>query len=358
MKPLKRKTKDGRLRWQSRVYDSAKPGFRSAGTYDTRKEAQDAINAFYARPRPRRNETCDSFAQRWTTDYPRPRASTNRLNHERVQKFADDFQGVPLADVDRPSARAWALENRGRLAAVRAMFNDALDDELVIRNPFANLRLPQSRGRKDIRALTESEIHALADRALDVFPGHAGETIRATILFAAYTGVRQGELFVLQWSDLGHDELTVRRSLVRVTGEMGPTKNGRERTIVLPVQAREVLVRVPRRPDQRFVFVNPRDGRHFTASSHGYYWRQVRAAAGFPAMAWHELRHACATYWRSQGCSVEAVAHQLGHTDRGALVMSTYGHPEEQGMRDEIKRAMRGNVTPLRAVEAKEARSA
>jgi hypothetical protein len=47
------------------------------------------------------------------------------------------------------------------------MFADALRDGLVTVNVFAQLRLPRSRGRKDIVALTEAEVTALAELALN-----------------------------------------------------------------------------------------------------------------------------------------------------------------------------------------------
>lgn len=348
MKPMKRTDSKGRTRWVARVWDASKPGFRSLGTFDKKGDAQDAITAFYARPRARTRETCDSFATRWADDYPRDRASTNRLNRERVSKFGKDFKGVPMHDIDRPTARAWALENPARLGAVRAMFNDALDDELVFRNPFAALRLPKSKGRKDLVALTEQELDALADKALELFPGQAGELMRATVLVAGYVGIRQGELYALKLADLGHDEITVRNSLGR-DGTTGPTKNGKERTVVLLPKAREAIRRVPRRPNQTFVFVNPRDGRPLTVNSHGYYWRQLRAAAGHPSMTWHELRHACATILWRRGLAPHQIAHQLGHTDGGILIQKLYGHPEEALSRAAIKQAFSENVAPMNA---------
>ena len=46
-------------------------------------------------------------------------------------------------------------------------------------------------------------------------------------------------------------------------------------------------------------------------------------------MAFYELRHFCATHLLELGVSHADVAVQLGHTDGGALVMSTYGHPSD-----------------------------
>ncbi len=47
------------------------------------------------------------------------------------------------------------------------------------------------------------------------------------------------------------------------------------------------------------------------------------------------------------------VAVQLGHTDGGALVMSTYGHPSEDAARDRLRKAYEGPGR-LRLVKADE----
>jgi integrase len=62
-------------------------------------------------------------------------------------------------------------------------------------------------------------------------------------------------------------------------------------------------------------------------------------------MALHELRHFCATYLLELGLAPVDVAVQLGHTDGGALVMSTYGHPSERAARARIAAAMNGHRT-------------
>lgn len=66
-------------------------------------------------------------------------------------------------------------------------------------------------------------------------------------------------------------------------------------------------------------------------------------------MDFYELRHFCATHLLGLGVSHADVAVQLGHTDGGALVMSTYGHPSEAAALDRLKRAYSGSVVPLKA---------
>lgn len=346
-KPTKRKDGKGQTRWMARVFDQNEGRKRSIGTFATQREAQQAINEFYARPRPGRQETCDSFARRWLRDYPRPKTSTNKLYAGRIQGFADDFRGVKMNAMTRPMARAWALEHpKGVVDVVAAMFSDARRDDIVLRNPFADLRLPQSKGRKDITALTEAEVMRLAECAVSVFPNEDGETLRAAIIFSAYTGVRQGEMIALKFTDLGHDELTVSRSYSSLSGETTTPKNGQTRTIAFPEQARAAVQGMPRRLGQEFVFVK-HDGGPFSKGSLSYYWRQVRAAFGRPTLHWHELRHACATMLIERGVPPHIVAHQLGHTDGGILIQKLYGHPDQDRMRGILKAAFASNVKPI-----------
>ncbi|HTZ64854.1 MAG TPA: tyrosine-type recombinase/integrase [Solirubrobacteraceae bacterium] len=119
-------------------------------------------------------------------------------------------------------------------------------------------------------------------------------------------------------------------------------KNGLKRKVVLPPQAREALLGMPRRAGSPYVFTAP-CGRRFSKTSHYYYWRLLRAEAGRGHMAFYELRHFCATHLLELGVSHADVAVQLGHTDGGALVMSTYGHPSDEAARARVLAAYQRN---------------
>lgn len=54
------------------------------------------------------------------------------------------------------------------------------------------------------------------------------------VTFAAYTGIRPGELFALRLDDLGKDTINVRRSTDSKTRTVGATKNSGAREIVYP----------------------------------------------------------------------------------------------------------------------------
>lgn len=334
------------------VYDPALKRKRWVGTFATRREAREAERS-NSRRRPVTAEvTCDEFARRWQVDYARSAPATRRTYRYALVRFSKDFARVRLCDLERPAVRAWALRQpQSNVRAVRAMLNDAINDGLHPGpNPFANLRLEQPRGRKDLTALVETELHELGETALAVH-GDYGGTFRAIILFAAYVGLRPGELFALERADLRYDEVAIRQNLDG-TGQLKAPKNGKARVVVLPPPAREALLDVPAHLDVPWLFVT-RGGRRFSKSSLLYYWNPVRAAFGRPGMDFYELRHFCATHLLELGVSHADVAVQLGHTDGGALVMSTYGHPSEDLARERLKRAYVANVASLPLREAR-----
>ncbi len=52
------------------------------------------------------------------------------------------------------------------------------------------------------------------------------------VLCAAYVGLRPGELFALERSDIRADEVEIRQSLDK-TGQIKKPKNGKERVVIL-----------------------------------------------------------------------------------------------------------------------------
>ncbi len=321
-------------RWTASAYDPALKRKIHLGTRDTKREAAELEAEFRLARRPTGRETIDTFAGRWVADYPRARPSSNASNASRVKPLVADLGHVRLSDVTRPMARAWALKHRWALPAARAMYSDAMNDGLVDFNPFANLGLPGSEGRKRIVALTESELGGIADQALRAWPDDAWAfSYRAMILFAGYVGLRPGELFALERANVAGDLCLIERALGD-SGKIGPTKNGRARTVTVPPTARDVIADLPPNASG-LLFESPR-GRMWRHSSHWHKWNVVRQLDGRPGFDFYELRHAAATFLLERGMVASDVAVQLGHVDGGALVMSTYGHPSEVKARERL----------------------
>lgn len=326
-------------RWVAQVNDPTTGRNRHVGTFDTRREALAAENKAYE-IRVGRTETIGSFVARWTHDYPRPAASTNKHNAERVKRFGNAYKGRRLDQITRQQARAWALEHPAEHSALRAMFTDALRDDLVHSNPFADLGINRKTPKRRIEPdwMSEQDVHELANAAYRVHKRGTADIVSNAILVSAYTGIRPGELFALEVGDVRVNELVISKAMQSSTRIVGPTKNGKTRVIVLPEIARRAIEETPRN-HPTLVFSSP-TGRQLYQSSWHQLWNPVRVAAGREDMHYYELRHWCATHLLEQGLSPSDVAVQLGHTDGGVLVQTVYGHPSEANARDRIREAV------------------
>jgi integrase len=337
-----------RGQWCAKYVRHGQQTWVPGGPWPTKREAQRAEARHRERTvRLRAEETCETFAARWPTEWPRPAASTRVAYEHAAQRFAAEFGTTPLDGVDRLTARAWALTvPRNLTKALATMFEDARNVGLVTHNPFSNLRLPTTERTEEVHPPSREEYRALLDACMTL--GGYGPEFRAMIQFSAWTGVRAGELHALKWEDIDTEAQTIRVSRARKTDlSLGPPKNGHSRVICLLPPA-DVLDTVPRRPDE-FVFHTVR-GRPLDKGTHHYAWRTVRAASGIPIqraeaglsnIRWHDLRHACATWLLELGLDHFAVSIQLGHEDGGALVMSRYGHPSADAARQRLQRAFR-----------------
>ena len=302
--------------------------------------------------------TVEQWARIWLHRYARPAAATQRTYRYGIEQVIRDVGSLRIAAVDRPTARAWANEWPRRTTSwtARTMWADALRDGVCQHNPFTNLRLETPKGRKDLIALTERRSTNSRNVARETH-GDYGDEMAAMILFAAYTGIRPGELAALRWPDLdpANRQAVISRALDGQGGEKAP-KNGLGRPIVLPPRALEALGMVTRRSDSPYVFHTLR-GKRLSKGSLNYFWRPVAAAwraHGGRDVDLYELRHACATLLLERGLRPADVAVQLGHTDGGRLVQILfYGHPDEERALDRLLMAFsRGMATNRRSRSA------
>jgi integrase len=308
------------------------------GTHATKREALDA-EATHRRQRPQSDVTVTEWRRAWLEN-PEWRESTRQHNAERTKVFADDHGKKRLGAINRTIARDFIRDQPSAIGALSAMFGAAMyeDDErgepLLQHNPFSRLVRRTTR-RRDLQAdwLTAEDVAAIEETAFRTVGPWAAGMVR----FAAETAVRPGELFVVEQADLYPADgiAVIRRAADSRTRTVGLPKNGQAREIVLSAAAAKAAAA----GGLEAVFLNPR-GSQFWNASWSYYWHQIRAAAGRPGMDFYELRHYCATRLLEKGLDYPDVAHQLGHTDGGELVRTTYGHPSKRRALDRVREAL------------------
>jgi len=227
-----------------------------------------------------------------------------------------------------PSTAAYVL---GTLSTA---LNQAVDDELIPRNPVRSVRKPKSRGPK-MRVLSAEQAAALVDSV-------RGTRHEALYAVAVWLGPRQGELAALTWADVDPEGklLRVWRSVNtdRAGERWSSTKTGEEREIVLPehiaaslvrhrkIQAQEKLASSAsggwKNPD--LVFPNTLGGVNRRATVYENFQRH-RERAGLPQMRFHDLRDTAGTLMIRAGVDVRTVADILGHADP-AMTLRRYAH--------------------------------
>lgn len=332
-------------RWGVRIWDKHAQKMVWRGTFDSKQEAKNAEARATLKPRRSKPVTIAEWAAVWLSDYVRPAAATRNNYRYGCKRVAQDMGEMLLADVDRPTARKHAQAWPHSVTKVaRALFGDATRDGLIEFNPFTGLRIETPRGRKDIDALTEPEIHELAEIAEQHYGDDYGPECAAVILTLGYTGVRPAELCSLRWADLDREnmKLTIRLS-TDATGVEKLPKNGKPRDITVPTVVIDALDRVPARidPDARLFYTLR--GQPFNKGNLNYWWRPIATtwvARGNRPVSLYWLRHAAATLWIENGLEAWDVALQLGHQDGGHLVRTTYAHPSEQASHERRRLAM------------------
>lgn len=158
---------------------------------------------------------------------------------------------------------------------------------------------------------------------------------------AVHTGLRQGELLGLMWTDLDLDagKLTVQRSLAFDGTLNSPKRKSSRRTVKLTPTALEALRSHRKRQNEErlragaqwtdtgLVFPN-RLGRPMDANNlYHRDWKSLLRRAGLAehGFTFHVLRHTFATTLLRQNVNPKIVQHQLGHATISQS-MDTYSH--------------------------------
>ena len=170
--------------------------------------------------------------------------------------------------------------------------------------------------------------------------------MRALITFAAYSGMRPGELFALEWGDIDFDAMRVdvKRRLYR--GKVDLPKSNKTRRIALTPPARDALLGQPTRQDGGLVFLSKRGVRLSQPTLSGY-WGKVLARAGLEFDFYLATKHYAVHYLHATlELPPRVIAEQMGWTLAGVLkLLAVYGHGDV-GALEEIDRAFKANVRP------------
>ncbi|HID0817714.1 site-specific integrase [Clostridium botulinum] len=243
------------------------------------------------------------------------------------------------------------IKNLNKL--LKNFFNYATDEGYILKNPCSGKRIvipgeSETQERK-IEVFSDEEINALKIAL-------KGHRLKFLILLALGTGLRQGELLGLKWSDIdiNNKQLKVERSIKQVniissngsreykTIVQSPKTKNSIRTVPMPsnlisdlkehskLQKQEKLKCGNSYNDTDYVFTteigNTMNARNVTKS-----YERLLKKAKIPYKKFHSLRHTYATKLFEVNVPLKTVQMLLGHSDI-SITANIYTHvmPKEK----------------------------
>ena len=199
------------------------------------------------------------------------------------------------------------------LKGVRSVFQFAVDNRLVDRNPTPN---PKFKVGDKIRSfLNQDQILTLLRRSRELdwewYPHYA---------VALYTGLRNGELYALAWDDvdLEHRRIRVTSSWNRING-LKSTKSGDDRIVEIPNPLLPIL-RELKLNSGGSDFVLPRLY-HWEQGEQAKHLRLFLKSIGLPEVRFHDLRASWATLLLSRGVPPSKVMTMGGWQNMNTMMI-------------------------------------
>ncbi|MGD0669410.1 MAG: site-specific integrase [Bryobacteraceae bacterium] len=204
------------------------------------------------------------------------------------------------------------------LMMLHAIFEEAIDNDILLKNPCRKVRLPKCKPAKETRPLTVDEVHRLWG-SLD---GQDYLVFRVMVL----CGLRPNEAFALKREDYTGAAVRVDESVAR--DGFGPPKNGRTRWTPIPASLKgELDAWLKQRPPDpgALVFTAPRGGVVATRLYGRAILARARKASGIADLTFRQLRTTFGTLFEGDVKDLQTV---MGHHS-AAFTMDTYRKPLE-----------------------------
>lgn len=218
-------------------------------------------------------------------------------------------------------------------AVLHRALSQALKWGLVPRNVSDAVDRPRV-ARKEMQVLTPDQLNCLLEAARN-------DALHALYVMAVTTGLRQGELLALKWSDINLDigTLQVQRQLQWLKGAASftePKSAKSRRSLVLPEMTIASLKKHRVRQNEARLAMGSvwHDNDLIFCSSIGTALNQsnltkrfhaLLAKAGLTRIRFHDLRHTAATLLLQKGVHPKIVQEMLGHSQI-SLTLDTYSH--------------------------------
>lgn len=332
-------------RWQARVPDPNRPGrlIPAPQTFARKVDAERWLNAqetdqsrgVWLDPALGR-VTFDEWVDRYVTSSHKRESTASRDGHVIRAHLKPALGNRPLSSISPLDIRRLVEGMEAKLApatvrtnygVLRAIFNAAVEAEVIVRTPCRGIRL-----RPDIHR----ERRILGPDDLKRIAAEVHERYAPMVYLAGVLGLRWSEVAALRvkWIDFFRSTITVAEAAPEVdgrpiTGE--PKSRAARRTLAIPPFIKDALAAHLARRGLRaedadeLVFAAPGGGPLRASNFRNRVWTPAVEAAGYPDLTFHDLRHVATSLMVEGNEHPRVIQHRLGHST-ARLSMELYAH--------------------------------
>ncbi len=219
-----------------------------------------------------------------------------------------DRGGYEITSKNTP--RAPATVNRYLSSIAHAFTIAVIEWQWLDDSPMRRVRkLKEPRGR--VRFLNDDE----RQRLLQACHASANPFLPPVVTLALSTGMRQGEIMNLRWSDV---------NLINGNITLHHTKNGERRYVPLTHAALEALRNLAKIRQLKGTLLFPSNRNPNKPIDLRKAWINVIRQAELVDFRFHDLRHSCASYLAMDGATANEIAEVLGH--KSLVMVKRYAH--------------------------------
>ena len=299
--------------------------------------------------------TLREFIDEHYSDWLIANTKSGKLRAAAIKAAFPTWLDKPLTDITAMGAEKWrttrlkagisASTTNRNITALRGLLSRALDWEIIPKHPLASVKMLQEPSGK-VRWLSEDEETRLRlaldareerDRAgrdnanqwrekrkYDLMPDLRAaayvDHLKPMVLVSLNTGLRQGELFNLEWSAV---DLT--GAIVTIKGENA--KSGEDRHIPLNDEALSTLTAWRDQTPGALVFPGPTGA---PISEIKTAWGKLLKDSRIERFRWHDMRHHFASRLVMAGVDLNTVRELLGHSDIKMTLRYAHLAPEHK----------------------------
>jgi integrase len=212
------------------------------------------------------------------------------------------------------------------LVSMGQIFRYATRHRYVAYNPFADAERPRADQSADqghkIRVLNSAEINALLDTV-------KSQKYKMLFKLAIMSGMRQGELLGLKWSDVDWEtsQIHVQRTYNNQAWYKPKTKNAERRVDIGPSMIVDLkrwrVACLPNKLD--LIFPNEAGQPLNHSNMRSRYFEPALKKASLSKVRFHDLRHTFASLLIEQGENIKYIQSQLGHSSP-TVTLNVYAH--------------------------------